>query len=65
MNWENFSETLINMEDISDTDCAHAKRICNDFKIKSLGEYHYLYVQCDTLLLADIFENFQNMHLRT
>ena len=53
------------MEDINDTDCAHAKRICNDFKIKSLGEYHYLYVQCDTLLLADIFENFQNMYLRT
>ena len=30
---------------------------------KYLGEYHDLYVQSDTLLLADVYENFRNMCL--
>ena len=46
------------MEYITD---AHANRICKDFKIKKLGEYHDFFVQNDTLLLADVFENFGNM----
>ena len=36
----------LNMEDI--TDYIHAKRVCKDFEIKSLGEYHDLYLKCDT-----------------
>ena len=30
---------------------------------KNSGEYHVLYVQSDTLLLPDVFENFRNMCL--
>ena len=30
------------------------------FKLKNLGEYHDLYVQSNTFLLADVFENFRN-----
>ena len=41
----------LNMEDITDADYAHAKRVCKDFKIKNLGEYHELYIQSNTLLL--------------
>ena len=72
--WEKCNETLLpgkeefyshlNMEDITDADYAHARKVCKDFEIKSLGEYHDLYVQSDTLLLADVFENFINMALK-
>ena len=70
-NWEKFNETSLpekedfynhlNMEDITDGDYTHTKRVCEDFEIEDLGEYHDLYVQSDTLLLADVFENFRNM----
>ena len=29
------------------------------FEIKHFGKHHDLYVQCDTFLLADVFENFR------
>ena len=72
--WERFNETTLpekerfysnlNMEDIIDTDYMQAKRICKDFEIKLLGEYHVFYFKSDTLLLADAFENFRKMCLK-
>ena len=47
--------------DATDADYVHAKRVCKDFEIR---EYHDMYVQSDTLLLANIFENFRNMCLK-
>ena len=71
--WEKFNETSLrekedfyshlNMEDITDADYVHAKKVCKDFEIKNFGEYD-LYVQSDTLLLADVLENFRNMCLK-
>ena len=69
--WEKFNGTSLpekndfysqlNMEDITDADYAHAKRVFKDFETKNLGAYHALYVQTDRLLLVDVFENFRNI----
>ena len=53
----------LNMEDFTDADYMHEKRVCKDFEIKRLGEYHVLYLKSNTLLLADVFENFRKMCL--
>ena len=52
------------MEDITDVDHRHAKRIFKSLNNKNLGNYHDLYVQNDTVLLADVFENFRNKVLK-
>ena len=72
--WEKFNERTLpekeefysnlNMEDITDADYMHAKRVCKGFEIKKLGEYHDLYLKSDTLLLPDVFENFRKMCLK-
>ena len=46
------------MEVITDANYAHAERIWKDFERNNLGKHYDLYVQSDTLLLADVFENF-------
>ena len=68
--WERFVETSfpneeafyssLNMENITDVDYRHAKRELKNLNNKNLCDYHDLYVQGDTLLLADIFENFRD-----
>ena len=52
------------MRDITNADCTHAKRVCKDFEIKKLGEYHGLYVQSETLLLANVSENVRDLCLK-
>ena len=39
----------------------HAKRVCKDFEVKNVGEYHDLYLKSNTLLLADVFEEFRDV----
>ena len=50
----------LNMEDILEIDYRHATKVFNKLSIKNLGEYHDLYVQSNTLFLADVFESFRN-----
>ena len=68
--WEKFNKTSIppkdgfysklDLEDITDKNYAHAQKVWEIFDIRNRGEYHDLYIQTDTLLLADVFENFRN-----
>ena len=53
-----------NMEDITDVDYMHAKIVFKNLSNKNLGDYHDLYVQCGTILLANIFENFTYMCIK-
>ena len=50
----------LNLEDISDEDYVHAQKVWDVFEIRNRGKYHDLYVQNDTLLLAEVFEHFRN-----
>ena len=52
------------MENIDDIDYRHCNNVFKRFKLKNIGEYHDLYVQSYTLLLADVFENFRNTCLK-
>ena len=65
--WEKFSEislpskkdfySNLNMEDINDIAYRHANNVFKVFKLENLGNYHDLFVQSDTFLLADVFNN--------
>ena len=50
----------LNKEGITNEDYAHAQKVWDALNIKNLGEYHDLYVQSDTALLADVFESFRD-----
>ena len=61
---ESFYSNLT-MENITETDYIRANNVFKTFKLGNLGDYHDLYVQSDTLLLADIFENFRKACIKT
>ena len=68
--WERFDETSLpekkvfyselHLEDITDEDYTHAQKVFEELKLKTVGGYHDLYIKSDTILLADVFENFRN-----
>ena len=72
--WEKFNETSLpskevfysnlNMEDIDDIDYRHGNNVFKEFKLENLGDYHDLYVQSDTLLLANVFNNFRDICIK-
>ena len=71
--WERFNETSLppkkdfyselTLEDISDKDYEHAQKLFKEY-CTDMGDYHDLYVQTDTFLLSDIFENLETNALK-
>ena len=72
--WKRFDETSLpdkeafysslNMKDITYVDYRYAKRVFKSLNNKNLGDYHDVYVESDTLLLADVFKNFRKMCIK-
>ena len=55
---EEFHSILSN-EHITDKQYDHAQNVWKTFNLKTMGDYHDLYLKSDILLLADVFENFR------
>ena len=61
--WDKFNEKIIpgkelfysklTLENISETDYAHASNVFKKFNINNLGEYHDLYFRSDTLVVQN------------
>ena len=60
---EDFYSNL-NMENIDDIDYRHGNNVFKRFELENLVDYNDLYVQSDTLLLADVLENFRDMCIK-
>ena len=60
--WEKFNETTLSEKEFYSNLNMEMLIICMQ---KKLGEYHSLHLKSHILLLADIFENFRKMCLKT
>ena len=56
--------SILNNEHISTDDYQHAQNVWKTFNMKSMGDYHDVYLKADVLLLADVFENFRKTCLQ-
>ena len=48
-------------EHVSDKDCERALKVWKHFGIRTLGQYHDLYLRTDVLLLTDVIGNFRGL----
>ena len=54
----------LNKSNISATDYHHAQKVWETFEMKTMREYHDLYMKSDVLLLADVFETHRDMSIK-
>ena len=60
---EKFCSSLTGKK-VSDKEYEHVRKVWNKFEMKTMKDYHDLYLKCDVLLLADVFEKFRNNSLK-
>ena len=60
---ENFYSSLTGKK-INDKEYEHVLKVWNKFEMKTMKDYHDLYLKCDVLLLADVFEKHRNNRLK-
>ena len=72
--FEKFKERLLSKEKfdssltdkkISDKEYEHADKVWDRFEMKTMKDYHSLYLKWDVLLLANVFEKFRNSSLKS
>ena len=56
--------SILNNEHITHEQYNHAQNVWNTFDLKTMGDYHDLYLKSDILLLADVFEIFRKTCLQ-
>ena len=49
---------------ITDKEYEHHLNVWKKFEMKTMKDYHDLYLKCDVLLLADVFKKFRNNSLK-
>lgn len=75
VSWEKFNDerlppkaafySKLTDEDITDENYLHAQTVWQQFNIRNLSDYSYLYMKTDILLLVDVFEKFREGCLNT
>ena len=55
----------LNEEGIKDEEYERAQEVWTTFNCENFKDYHDLYLKTDVILLADVFENFRDLSLKT